>query len=56
MHDYKIADENRLIVYRFSDPSEIVKTLVYKDVRIFGVQETGISLEDYYKSVLEEQG
>lgn len=54
LNDYKIADENRLIIYRFTDTSEIVKTLVYKGVRIYGVQETGISLEDYYKSVLEE--
>lgn len=56
LYDYKIADENRLIIYRFSDTSEIVKNLVYKNIRIYGVQETGISLEDYYKSVLEEQG
>lgn len=52
--DYKVIDNGELRIYDESiNPGELNKLLIRNDVNISGIYETGISLEDYFKSLVE---
>ena len=51
--DYKVIDNGELRIYDEKlEPSELNKTLIQNGVRVTGFFETGISLEDYFKSLV----
>lgn len=53
--DYKIIDESELRVYDSNaKPQDLNKLLIQNDVNVSEVFETGISLEDYFKSLIEK--
>ena len=53
--NYKVIDSRELRVYDENvKPDEMNRLLVQNDVNISGIFETGISLEDYFKSLVEE--
>ncbi|MCH5341319.1 MAG: ATP-binding cassette domain-containing protein [Acetatifactor sp.] len=55
IRDYKVIDETELRVYdNGAKPQELNKLLVQSDVNVSEVFETGISLEDYFKSLIEK--
>lgn len=52
--DYKVIDNGELRIYDESiNPGELNKLLIRNDVNVSGIYETGISLEDYFKSLVE---
>ena len=51
--DYKVIDNEELRIYDEKiDPSEFNKALIQNGVSVTGIFETGISLEDYFKSLV----
>ncbi len=53
--DYKIIDSNELRIYdRNIKPDSLNKLLIQNNVSVSAVFETGISLEDYFKSLVGE--
>lgn len=55
IRDYKVIDETELRVYdNEAKPQELNKLLVQSDVNVSEVFETGISLEDYFKSLIQK--
>jgi len=53
--DYKVIDSSELRVYQQdTDPEMLNKTLFENGVGVSSVYETGISLEDYFKSLIGE--
>ena len=55
IEDYKVIDETELRVYDSgAKPQELNKLLVQNNVNVSEVFETGISLEDYFKSLIQK--
>lgn len=53
--NYKVVDKEEVRLYDYLENVETVnKTLVNSDINIKQIKETGISLEDYFKSVIKE--
>ena len=53
--DYKVIDSNELRIYdKNIKPDSLNKLLIQNDVSVSAVFETGISLEDYFKSLVGE--
>lgn len=53
--DYKVIDSQELRIYDDSvKPETLNRLLIQNNVSVAGVYETGISLEDYFKSLVEE--
>ena len=53
--NYKVVNKEEVRLYDYLENIETVnKTLVKNDVNIKQINETGISLEDYFKSVIKE--
>ena len=53
--NYKVIDKEEIRLYDYLKNIETVnKTLVKNDINIKQIKETGISLEDYFKSVIKE--
>lgn len=53
--NYKVVDKEEVRLYDYLENIETVnKTLVKSDINIKQIRETGISLEDYFKSVIKE--
>lgn len=53
--NYKVVDKEEVRLYDYLENIETVnKTLVKNDINIKQIKETGISLEDYFKSVIKE--
>lgn len=53
--NYKVVDKEEVRLYDYLENVETVnKTLVKNDINIKQIKETGISLEDYFKSVIKE--
>ena len=53
--NYKVIDKEEVRLYDYLENIETVnKTLVKNDINIKQINETGISLEDYFKSVIKE--
>lgn len=52
--NYKVIDDQELRIYEEqAKPEEINKLLVQHNVNVSSIYETGISLEDYFKSLIE---
>lgn len=53
--NYKVINKEEVRLYDYLEQSQKVnKILVQNDINIKQIQETGISLEDYFKSVIKE--
>lgn len=53
--DYKVIDDGELRIYDESvKPDELNKLLIQNHINVSGIYETGISLEDYFKSLVGE--
>ena len=51
--DYKVIDEKEIRIYDESISSEVInRTLVTEGIGVSEIYETGISLEDYFKSLV----
>ena len=54
--NYKVIDSGEIRIYDENiRPDEINKLLVRNNVNVSGIYETGISLEDYFKSLVGEE-
>ncbi len=54
--NYKVIDKEQIRLYDYLEQvDKINKVLVKNDICIKQIQETGISLEDYFKSVIKEE-
>ncbi|MCH5337522.1 MAG: ATP-binding cassette domain-containing protein [Acetatifactor sp.] len=55
IQDYKVIDDTELRLYDSgSKPQELNKMLIQNNVNVLEVFETGISLEDYFKSLIQK--
>lgn len=53
--NYKVVDKGEIRLYDYLEHSDKVnKALSKKDINIMSLYETGISLEDYFKTVIKE--
>ena len=53
--DYKVTDSGEIRIYDESvNLDELNRLLIQNDVSVLGIYETGISLEDYFKSLVGE--
>lgn len=53
--NYKVIDKKEIRVYDYLEHVDVVnKTLSKYDINIMSITETGISLEDYFKTVIKE--
>ncbi len=53
--DYKVTDSMELRIYEQNDdPARLNKMLVGRDINVSSLFESGISLEDYFKDLVEE--
>ena len=50
--DYKVIDDSEIRVYSGAKPDELNRLLIKNDVNVSGISESGISLEDYFKSLV----
>ena len=54
--NYQVVNNEEIRLYDYLEQSQkINKVLVKNDVNIKQIQETGISLEDYFKSLISSQ-
>lgn len=54
--NYKVIDSKEIRLYDYLDQTDKVnKVLIKNDVNIMSLYETGITLEDYFKSVVKEE-
>lgn len=54
--DYKIIDNSEIRIYQKGmNPEELNRLLVKNDINVSSIAETGISLEDYFKTLVEEE-
>lgn len=54
--NYKVIDSGEIRLYDYLEQSEkINKILVQKDINVKQIQETGISLEAYFKALIKEE-
>jgi len=54
--NYKVIDKKEIRLYEFlNQTSKISKALTKNDINILGLYETGITLEEYFKSVIKEE-
>ena len=53
--NYKVIDDTEIRLYDYLDNSaKVNKTLLSNDIEIMGIYESGISLEDYFDSLIKE--
>lgn len=53
--NYKVIDSTEIRLYDYLDHTDKVnKVLTKNDINIMGLYETGITLEDYFKSIIKE--
>ena len=54
--NYKIINTSEIRLYDYLDHTEKVsKELISHDITIMGLHETGITLEEYFKTVIKEE-
>lgn len=54
--DYKVIDNQELRIYETDiSPEKLNKALIKHDIGVSSIYETGISLEDYFKSLVGEE-
>ena len=53
--NYKVIDNTEIRLYDYLENSvKVNKTLLSNDIDIMGIYESGISLEDYFDSLIKE--
>lgn len=53
--NYKVIDKKEIRLYDYlGEPDKVNKTLLKNDVDVLNINETGISLEDYFKNIIKE--
>ena len=53
--DYKVTDMSEIRIYQENiSPKELNRTLVQNGIDVDGITESGVSLEDYFKQLVEE--
>ena len=53
--NYKIIDDTEIRLYDYlENSSKVNKTLIKNDIDIISLYETGITLEDYFKTIIKE--
>lgn len=53
--NYKVVDNEEIRLYDYLEHTDKVnKTLAENDIKVMSITETGISLEDYFKTVIKE--
>lgn len=53
--NYKVIDQKEIRLYEYLDQiNKVSKALTKNDINILGLYETGITLEEYFKSVIKE--
>lgn len=53
--NYKVIDKNEIRLYDYLDNSgKVNKVLAQNDIEIISIYESGISLEEYFKSIIKE--
>ena len=54
--NYKIIDDTEIRLYDYlENSSKVNKTLIKNDIEIISLYETGITLEEYFKTVIKEE-
>lgn len=54
-NNYVVINDNKIRVFDYLDnPSEVTNQLICNEVRVSSIFETGVNLEDYFKTVLKE--
>lgn len=54
--NYKVIDNGEIRIYEeHTKPDAVSRTLVQEDVRLLGLYESGVSLEDYFKQLIGEE-
>ena len=54
--DYKVIDRSEIRIYQENiNPEELNRTLIENNIGVSSVYETGITLEDYFKSLVGEE-
>ena len=53
--DYKVTDMSEIRIYQENvSPKELNRTLIQNGIDVDGISESGVSLEDYFKQLVEE--
>ncbi len=53
--NYKVIDKNEIRLYDYLDnSSKVNKALAKNDIDVISIYESGVSLEDYFKSIVKE--
>ena len=53
--NYKVIDKHEVRLYDYLDDSgKVNKELAKNDIDVISIYESGISLEDYFKSIVKE--
>ena len=53
--NYKVIDKKEIRLYDYlGEPDKVNKILLKNDVDVLSINETGISLEDYFKNIIKE--
>ena len=54
--NYKVVDNTEIRLYDYlENTSKVNKVLIENDIEIISIYETGVTLEDYFKSVIKEE-
>lgn len=54
--NYKVIDKKEIRLYEYLDKiGKVSKALTKNDIEILGLYETGITLEEYFKSIIKEE-
>ena len=54
--NYKVVDNTEIRLYDYlENTSKVNKVLIQNDIEIISIYETGVTLEDYFKSVIKEE-
>ena len=54
--NYKIIDDTEIRLYDYlENGSKVNKTLIKNDIDVISLYEAGITLEDYFKSIIKEE-
>lgn len=53
--NYKVIDDQKIRLYDYlDDAGKVNKTLAVNDIEVIGIYEAGITLEEYFKSIVKE--
>ena len=54
--NYKVLNEQEIRLYDYLDAQHVVsKVIIKNEIDLYGISEIGVSLEDYFKSIIKEE-